>query len=152
MSDHSSRLYFVAALFAGFGLSAGSAFADAANFCVAGDACTTVYVENNASVTVLSVNITQEQGDGSCDGGVKKMVTRNRAGGTNIDPGQAFRFSANSICKYKVSFNTTKGCAGDKTTHIRPSDFAKARDVVKLQNACGTLNARVSATRQVGTR
>lgn len=126
---------------------AGSAHAAAANFCNAEDGCTTdftVYVENNASVTVTSVNITQEKGAASCEK-VKKTVSRNVAGGTGMDPGQTFRISVNPICKYKVVYKTTKGCVGDKTTHIKPSDFAASRDTVKLLNACGTLNAKVSS-------
>ncbi len=132
---------------AGFSLSAGSAHAAAANFCNAEDGCATdytVYVDNNASVTVTSVNITQEKGDASCEN-VKKTVSRYVAGGIGLDPGQTFRISVNPICKYKVVYKTTKGCAGDKTTHIKPSDFAASRDTVKLINACGTLNAKVSS-------
>ncbi|MEL6829388.1 MAG: hypothetical protein AAFO63_04555 [Pseudomonadota bacterium] len=132
---------------AGFALTAGSAHAAAASFCKSEDGCTTdytVYVENNASVTVTSVNITQEQGDSSCKK-VKKKVSRNMAGGTGIDPGESYRVSVNSLCKYKVVYKTTSGCVGDKTTHIKPSDFAAGRDTVKLLNACGTLNAKVSS-------
>ena len=142
-----SRRSIPAALVATYFIAAANpAFADAASFCANLDTCQNVYVENNASVTVLAVTLTQEQGDSSCEGGVKKTVSRALAGGTGIDPGQSFKFSANSICKYKIAFKTTKGCTGDKVTHIRPKDFTKAFDTVKLQGACGTLNAKVSKT------
>jgi len=130
-------------------LVAGPAAADAVSFCAAGDECTTFYVENSASATVLSVNITQEQGDSSCEGGLKKTVTRDLAGGTSLDPGQSFKVSANKICKYKVVYKTTSGCTGDKTTHIGSSDFANAFNVVKLQNACGTLKAKISRNKSI---
>lgn len=133
---------------AGFALSTGTAHAAAANFCNGEETCTTAYIENNASATVTSVNITQEQGDASCEK-VKKTVSRNSAGGTGIDPGQSFRVSVNSVCKYKIVYKTTKGCTGDKTTHFKPSDFAAYRNTVKLQNACGTLNAKVSSTQSI---
>lgn len=136
---------------AGFALTAGSAHAAAVDFCNSEDGCSdalTVYIENNASVTVTSVNITQEKGDASCQK-VKKNVSRNSAGGTGIEPGQSFRISVNSLCKYKVVYKTTKGCTGDKATHIGPSDFASLKETVKLKNACGTLKTKVSGQRSL---
>ena len=143
-----SRRSIPAALVATYFIAATNpASAEAASFCANLNTCKNVYVENNASVTVLAVNITQEQGDSSCEGGVKKTVSRDLAGGTGIDPGQSFKFSANAICKYKIAFKTTKGCTGDKVTHIGPKDFKKTFNTVKLQGACGTLNAKASKTR-----
>lgn len=78
---------------AGFALSAGSAHAAAVDFCKSEDGCAdaeTVFIENNASATVTSVNITQEQGAASCQK-VKKTVSRNSAGGIDFQPGQSFR-------------------------------------------------------------
>ena len=132
---------------AGFALIVGSAHAAAVDFCTSEDGCAdaeTVFIENNAAATVTSVNITQEKSAASCEK-VKKTVSRNVAGGTGMDPGQTFRISVNPIGKYKVVYKTTKGCVGDKTTHIKPSDFAASRNTVKLLNACGTLNAKVSS-------
>lgn len=131
---------------AGLALSAGSAHAAAVDFCISEDGCAeaeTVYIENNAAATVTSVNITQEQGAASCQK-VKKTVSRNSAGGIDFQPGQSFRISVDPLCKYKVVFKTTKGCTGDKTAHITPSDFAALKYVVKLRKACGTLKTQVS--------
>ena len=143
------RLIGFASCVIGGALFAGSASADAVNFCNTATDCKTVYVQNNAAVTVRKVNITQQKGDESCYGGVMKSVFRDMAGGTGIIKGQSYKFSANPICKYKVKFKTTSGCAGDKTTHVRPSDFAAGKNIVKLSGPCGWLKTKVATKHNV---
>ena len=126
---------------------AGVAHGESASFCnIDEDGCVQARVENIASATVTSVNITQEQGDKSCEGGVKKSISQNLAGGTNLTPGvgSSATFYANSICKYKVKFKTTDGCSGDKTTHIKPSDFYSGEKTALLSGGCGTLKTKTT--------
>lgn len=113
-----------------------------ADFCTAQTECFYAFVENDASATVTSVNITQQDGKQSCDK-VEKTIKQNLAGGTGIDPGQSAKWAANPVCRYKVVFKTTKGCTGDKVAHLKPSHMADERNVVKLQGACGSLSAGV---------
>ncbi|MEL7040392.1 MAG: hypothetical protein AAGL90_02640 [Pseudomonadota bacterium] len=130
------------------GLSAGVFAANAdreirADFCSNETECFYAFVDNEASVTVTSVNITQQDGKQSC-AKVEKTVKQNLAGGTGMDPGQNAKWAANPVCRYKVVFKTTKGCTGDKVAHLKPSHMADDRNVVKLQGACGTLRAGVA--------
>ncbi|MEO1189358.1 MAG: hypothetical protein AAFW60_09805 [Pseudomonadota bacterium] len=127
----------------------GSAAADAVNFCTDADNCKTIYVQNNAAVTVNKVNITQQKGDDSCESGLKETVKRDMAGGTGIIKGQSYNFSAIPDCTYKVKFVTTNGCTGDKTTHFRRSDFEAGKNIVKLSGPCGWLKTKVSTKNNV---
>lgn len=133
----------------GAALIAGAASADAVNFCGAATDCKTIYVQNNAAVTVRKVNITQQKGDESCESGLKKTVKRDMAGGTGIIKGQSYNFSAIPDCTYKVKFVTTSGCTGDKTTHFRRSDFEAGKNIVKLSGPCGWLKTKVSTKNNV---
>jgi len=134
----------IAALF-----TTGSAAADAVNFCIDADNCKTIYVQNNAAVTVKKVNITQQKGDESCESGLKETVKRDMAGGTGFIKGQSYNFSAIPDCTYKVKFVTTSGCTGDKTTHFRRSDFEAGKNIVKLSGPCGWLKTKVSTKNNV---
>ncbi|MEM9572427.1 MAG: hypothetical protein AAF996_13265 [Pseudomonadota bacterium] len=129
--------------------TAATAAADAVNFCTTATNCKTIYVQNNAAVTVKKVNITQQKGDDSCESGLKKTVSRDMAGGTGIIKGQSYNFSANPDCKYKVKFVTTSGCTGDKTTHVRRSDFEAGKNIVKLSGPCGWLKTKVATKNNV---
>lgn len=121
---------------------AGLAHSESASFCNIDEAnCVEAQIENVAAVTVTSVIITQEQGKKSCEGGVEKTISQNLKGGTKLTPGDKATFYANSICKYKLKFKTTNGCSGDKTTHIKPSNFYQNEKVAKLTGGCGTLKA-----------
>ena len=113
-----------------------------ADFCTTQTECFYAFVENDASVTVTSVNITQQDGTQSCDR-EEKTIKQDLAGGTGMDPGQNAKWAANPVCRYKVVFKTTKGCTGDKVAHLKPSHMADNRNVVKLQGACGSLSAGV---------
>ncbi|MBI1182507.1 MAG: hypothetical protein GC201_18345 [Alphaproteobacteria bacterium] len=128
-------------------LAAGTAPAHAAAvaFCnkSTSKTCLTAYVQNSASVTVTSIDIDQEKGaSGTCDP-VRKRVDRTVLGGTDLDPGQQFRVSVDSSCEYKISFNTTKGCTGDKVAHLRKRHFDEQRNYVKMRGACGSLETTV---------
>jgi len=130
--------------------SAETAHASEINFCDADEArCTKAWVENRSSALVTAVNITEQHGDDSCDGGLKKTQEQNMVGGARVAEGAEFAFYAKKFCKYKVKFKTTSGCTGDKVQHLKPSDFADGYYVVKLNNACGTLNANKSKRRTV---
>jgi len=120
------------------------------NFCDSEDnGCLKVWVENRSSALVTAVNITEQHGDDSCEGGLKKTQDRNMVGGAGAAEGAEFSFRAKEICKYKVKFKTTSGCSGDKVQHLTPSNFEDGYHVVKLDNACGTLNAKKSQNRSV---
>lgn len=130
---------------AGFVLSAGSAHAEGASFCqLAERNCIKLYAKNVSSATVKSVALTQEQGDKSCEAGLKKTIKKNLSGGTDIAPGEKVTFYADKTCRYKVKFKTTKGCLGDKTTHIGAVDLRENRDTAVLKGGCGTLKARTT--------
>ncbi|MEL7108782.1 MAG: hypothetical protein AAGL99_05910 [Pseudomonadota bacterium] len=130
--------------------SAGTAHASEINFCDSDEGgCIKAWVENRSSALVTAVNITEQNGDDSCDGGLKKTEEKNMVGGARVAEGAEFAFYAKKICKYKVKFKTTSGCTGDKVQHLKPSDFADGYYVVKLNNACGTLNANKSKKRTV---
>lgn len=120
------------------------------NFCDSDDnGCLKAWVENRSSALVTAVNITEQHGDDSCEGGLKKTQDNNMVGGAGAAEGAEFSFRAKKICKYKVKFKTTSGCTGDKVQHLTPSDFKDGYYVVKLDNACGTLNAKKSKNRSV---
>lgn len=131
-------------------ICAGSAYASEVNFCDADEGgCTKAWVENRSSALVTAVNITEQHGDDSCEGGLKKTQEQNMVGGARVAEGAEFAFYAKKICKYKIKFKTTSGCTGDKVQHLKPSDFEDGYFVVKLNNACGTLNANKSKRRTV---
>lgn len=131
-------------------LTGAAAQASEVNFCSSEEGiCTKAWVENASSALVTSVDITEEHGDDSCDGGLKKTQEQNMVGGASAAEGAEFAFYAKKNCKYKIKFKTTDGCTGDKVQHLKPSDFADEYNVVKLINACGTLNAKKSKQRSV---
>ncbi len=146
-----SRLCFSTMLVASAVVLAGTAaHASEVNFCNADDGlCIKAWVENASAALVTSVDITEERGDDSCDGGLKKTQKQNMVGGASAAEGAEFAFYAKSNCKYKIKFKTTDGCTGDKVQHLKPSDFADDYNVVKLINTCGTLNAKKSKNRSV---
>ncbi|MEM9572424.1 MAG: hypothetical protein AAF996_13250 [Pseudomonadota bacterium] len=148
MSSSLKTLAVSCAAFGALAPLAPNAQASEVNFCEAGtDGCLKAWVENRSSALVKAVNITEQNGDDSCDGGLKKTQERNMVGGAGAAEGAEFAFYAKTICKYKVKFKTTSGCTGDKVQHLTPSDFDDGYFVVKLDNACGTLNAKKSKRR-----
>ncbi|MEM9572426.1 MAG: hypothetical protein AAF996_13260 [Pseudomonadota bacterium] len=125
-----------------FALPMLSAAAEGAAFCEYGENhCVRAYLENVASVTVKSTNITEQEGADFCTSG-KKTVSKNLTGGTKLTPGEEVVFYADDRCKYKVKFVTTSGCIGDKTTHISPNDFASGEKVARIEGGCGTLKTK----------
>jgi hypothetical protein len=107
----------------------------AMNFCQTN--CKSLYVQNDASALVLSVNVT-ESGTG-CSG-VKKRHTANltgAAGGMDY-----FVVNANKSCRYDIKFNTTNGCVGDKNVAIGPGKIEDGEVYALLSGACGTLSAK----------
>lgn len=121
-----------------------SAAAEGAAFCdIAESNCVKAYLENVASVTVKSTNITEQQGADFCTSG-KKTISKNLTGGTKLTPGEEVIFYADKRCKYKVKFVTTSGCIGDKTTHISPQDFMDYDKVARIEGGCGTLKTKTT--------
>jgi hypothetical protein len=111
------------------------------DFCGNAPSCQDFSVYNRSAALVTSVLITQEKTDGACITDERTFTQNlNGIGGANMD-GDGFTVSANTSCKYKVKFKTTSGCAGDKTNHMAPSDFA-TKNYVELVNGCGTLKAK----------
>lgn len=115
-----------------------------AGFCDGGDDCQTVQIKNSSSTTVISVNVTQQSTDGAC--GVDKRHYKENlsdmVGGPVGMVGESFSIGMLTTCKYKVKFNTTKGCKGDKVSHLKPKNFRNGKNGVKLDGACGTLKTR----------
>jgi len=105
------------------------------DFCVEGGACDRMTIRSRASVAVLKTNITQQSTDGACEN-IEKVLKRNlsQSGAqavVNFDPN----------CKYKVRFNTTSGCIGDKTAYMKVGQI-EDYDGIELKGGCGTLKAR----------
>lgn len=143
--SHVSKLFF-ATLVAG--AAALGAQADEVDFCQYGEGgCKRVWVENESSALVKSVDITEQHGNDSCNGGFKLTQEKNMVGGGGLTEGATFSVNVLSKCRYKFKFKTTSGCTGDKTQHLEPEDMSDGYYVVRLVNACGTLNAKKSKHR-----
>lgn len=115
--------------------------AQAENFCPSDADCVGLKIENNSSALVKQVRIDQEKTDGLCDA-VTQNLTQNLSG-LNITAGElrgeSFTVQVYPSCQYKIKYGTTSGCAGDKVTHMKPSNFDSGKDLVQLIGACGTL-------------
>lgn len=102
------------------------------DFCIEGKACSKMVLRSRASVVTTNTKITQESTNGSCIAEtrtLKRNLSKSGANATvNIDP----------TCQYKVKFNTTSGCTGDKTAHMRPDDLESVTGI-ELRGGCGTL-------------
>ncbi|MEP1143657.1 MAG: hypothetical protein ABJH52_08055 [Henriciella sp.] len=124
-------------------LASGAASAQAA-FCNGGYGCQTVQIKNSSSTTVISVNVTQQSTDGACEVDKRhyKENLSDMVGGSVGMVGESFSIGMLTTCKYKVKFNTTKGCKGDKVSHLSPKNFRDGKNGVKLDGACGTLKTR----------
>ncbi len=118
-----------------------TASAQAEDFCKSGAECVGLKVENNSAALVKQVRIDQEKTDGVCEA-VTQKFTQNLTG-LNIAGGdlrsESFTVQVFPSCKYKIKYGTTSGCAGDKVTHMKPSNFESGKDLVQLIGACGTL-------------
>lgn len=134
-----TRLITIAALsLAGAGLAS----AESTDFCGDAAKCWSVDIENNSSVTVTKVKVTQEKTDGACEKD-ERSYSQNLAGNAGSSTGgDALALTVNKACKYKVKFTTTSGCTGDKVAHIGPKKFAENAELVELVGGCGTLTAR----------
>ncbi len=120
----------------------GLAAAEDTNFCDGSEKCWDLSVENNSSVTVTKVKITQEKTDGACDKD-ERSYSQNLAGNAGSSTGgDTLELIVDKACKYKVKFSTTSGCTGDKVAHIGPKKFAENAETVELVGGCGTLAAR----------
>lgn len=102
------------------------------DFCIEGKACNKMVLRSRASVITTNTKITQESTNGTCTEETRTLKRNlSKAGANaavNIDP----------TCQYKVKFNTTKGCTGDKTAHMRPGDLESVTGI-ELRGGCGTL-------------
>lgn len=129
-------------------LSALVSNASEVDFCKEGEGgCLKAWVENQSSALVTSVDITEQYGDESCNGGLKLTQEANMVGGGAVTEGASFAILLRKSCRYKFKFKTTNGCTGDKVQHLEPDDFANDYNVVKLTKACGTLDAKKSKNR-----
>lgn len=115
-----------------------------AGFCDGGDDCQVVKIKNSSSTTVISVNVTQQSTDGACEVDKRhyKENLSDMVGGPVGLNGESFSIGMLTTCKYKVKFKTTKGCAGDKVSHIGPKNFRNGKNAVKLDGGCGTLKTK----------
>ncbi|MEM9572425.1 MAG: hypothetical protein AAF996_13255 [Pseudomonadota bacterium] len=122
-----------------------SAHASEVDFCKEGEGgCLKAWVENQSSALVTSVDITEQYGADTCNGGLKLTQESNMVGGGGLSEGASFAILLRKACRYKFKFKTTSGCTGDKVQHLEPEDFADEYNVVKLTKACGTLDAKKS--------
>jgi len=129
------RISWLALLAAGISLPG---YAEAI-FCSYQGECTEIKIQNSSSTIVTAVVLTQEQTGGKCALDERK-VTQNLTGGTSTS--ESYAISVNPHCQYKVKFKTTSGCAGDKTTHMQPTQIQKGLKSVVLQGACGSLKVK----------
>ena len=76
-------------------LTGAAAQASELNFCSSEEGiCTKAWVENASSALVTPVDITEEHGDDSCDGGLKKTQEQNMVVGASAAEGAEFAFYA----------------------------------------------------------
>lgn len=115
--------------------------AQAENFCPSDADCVGLKIENNSFAIVKQVRVDQEKTDGLCDAVTQKFTQNlsgiNFTGGESR--GESFTVQVYPSCKYKIKYGTTSGCAGDKVTHMKPSNFDSGKDLVQLIGPCGTL-------------
>ena len=112
------------------------------NFCsktlsaqVGGTICKNGMVYNSAAVVVTKVKVKQLAGPNGCTA-VEKIYSR------NMSQGEApFGVRLRKDCEYRVQFNTTSGCTGDKVVKITPKDLTLATPVTvaNLEGICGSL-------------
>jgi hypothetical protein len=113
------------------------------------DACMLAALKNRSSATVLSVDIVQKhihREKGSCTGEERK-ITRNMTGGWNN--GKQLRIHVYEHCRYKVTFNTTGTCSGDKTGQFSAENLENKRRQMTLDGACGSLSTRTSRAENI---
>lgn len=124
------------------GMLAGTSAAQVADFCSPDKTCNgLLLIQNKSSATVTSVRIKQESTNGACTT-QSETINQNLIGGVaGKAGGSQYKVTVDYGCKYKVSFSTTKGCAGDTTMHIGPKQFAD-NNTVRLIGDCGTLDTR----------
>ncbi len=118
-----------------------------ASFCSEDDrGCIYTYVANVSSATVISIKITQKARHG-CEK-VEKRITKNTAGSATPwfkSPSQTLSILMDKNCRYEVSFNTTKGCVGDKQGQFSRKNFKNQKDAIELRGACGTLSTKITS-------
>lgn len=113
------------------------------DFCGDIEDCREIQVKSSATVVVESVTVTQQPTDGACEKDQRKF-TKNLLAvqGKNFVPSK-FKFYANPNCKYRIRYNTTAGCAGQKSGLMTLSKFERHLRYVELKHACGTLKVRI---------
>ena len=106
------------------------------NFCVDDGSCRTVKVQNGSGATVLSVKVSQKDSSNNCPKD-SRLVKKNLSGTISIG-GANYDVKLRDECDYRIKFNTTSGCTGDKAVNYNEDDTQK---VVKLSGGCGSLKA-----------
>ena len=97
--------------------------------------CTTGMVYEGASVVVTKVKVNQLAGPSGCKAD-EKVYSK------NMTHESKFGVLLRKDCEYRVQFNTTSGCTGDKAVKITVKDMASAPPVTvaTLEGGCGTLS------------
>jgi len=127
--------------------------AHAEDFCPSDADCVGLKIENNSFALVKQVRVDQEKTDGLCEA-VTQKFTKNLSGMNVTDGevrGESFTVQVYPSCRYKIKYGTSSGCAGDKVTHMKPSNFNSGKDLVQLIGACGTLTtAKINESNYYG--
>jgi hypothetical protein len=107
-------------------------------FC-SGD-CGNIHVINRADVVVTDVVVRQLADSANICAAAKKTHKANLGKqGTSPYNESAFDIKVDRQCAYRVKFNTTKGCVGNKDKKITPDEIADDKTQIVLHGRCGTL-------------
>lgn len=101
------------------------------DFCSGSRPCKPGDISNESAAVVTAVTVTQLNDDACA--AVKKRHTKNL---------KTLDLLLKPACTYKVTFETTKGCTGDKVGKITPDNIANGRTRLDLVGGCGTLQVK----------
>ena len=93
-------------------------------------------LQNSASVTVTSVRVKQKDTSNNCPEDDRK-IKENLSGTVSLG-GASYDVKLRDECDYRIKFNTTSGCTGDKEVNYNEDD---THTLVKLSKGCGSLQA-----------
>ena len=142
----------------GLAVQIGVAQATELDFCGGRKNCNAGRVINGASVTVTKVKVNQLAGSNGCQA-VEKVHSKNLSGNPKGDPTgiangltdsdstqHGFGLKLRKDCEYRVQFNTTSGCPGDKVVKISLDDqkATPPKTAALLVGDCASLKSKTS--------
>jgi len=114
------------------------AIARPVEFCGNGS-CQTIAIINRSSATVTRVKFRQFS-EQSWNTACPKL---NKSRKKNMGMNDKFKVKLKTVCSYRITFKTTKGCTGNKVAYLTPDKMRDGYYAVALRRGCDDLKAMV---------